>query len=568
VATVAVLALALCESALAAAAPPVEEPAVDAVESDAATDVEASGPTLPGPGSSDGGVPQSASPDAPPSNPDAAATATIGVGAAAAAAADLQDVVESIANGDDGSAPPFGGTTPAASDVRFDVFGLGLFTSELVRGRGEVAPDGAAVPHDLSSNRLQLLVRTRYARARSFEVSASGLLTYDLLIAQAAAPNSSASQPKVRGVGEALLRELYLGFYSRRVDLRVGQQRLVWGRAEFLNPNDVMNARDTRDPFIQEPELTHLPTPMIRADFDLASLALQLVAAPYFVPDTYDVYGSNWAAIQQDAPQNIRALMAVVNQIVDPSLQSQLQPLIGQTRLPARDLTAPVLGEKLSFRLGRADLSQYYQYGFDGPMLKLAPALLLGPPPSGPADLAPLLQFLQAGGRPIEAAYVRRHHFGIDAAVPLGPVVLRVDAAYQTRKVFYRQQDFTSFNAPVLTGVLGLEYQSGDPDKVVILEGYGLRVLDSVPPPLLFYERDTVGVSTLVRYPLIGRFATEIRLSGGIEPRMYLLQPQLTWKNGPWILALGALALNGEAGSLGDYYHRNTELYMKAKLGF
>jgi hypothetical protein len=542
-----VLALALCGSGAAAAAP-VAEPAVDAAAPVAIVEADASAPDLPASGSPDGGLPQSAPP--------------------AAATADVQDVVESIGSGDEGAATPLGGATPVVSDVRFDVSGLGLLTSELFRGRGDVPPDGAEVPHDLSSNRLQLLARARYARARSFEVSVSGLLTYNLLIAQAAPPDSLASQPTTRGVGEALLRELYLGFYGRRVDLRVGQQRLVWGRAEFLNPNDVMNARDTRDPFVAEPELTHLPTPMIRADFDLAPLALEVAAAPYFVPDRYDVYGGNWAAIQQGAPLNIRALMAVLNQIVDPSLQSQLQPLIGQTRLPARNLTAPVLGEKASYRLGRVDLSQYYQYGFDGPTLKLAPALAFGPPPSGPADLAPLLQLLEAGERPIDAAYVRRHHVGVDAAVPVGPVVLRVDAAYQTRKVFYRQQDFTSFTAPVLTGVLGLEYQSGDPDKVVILEGYGLRVLDSASPPLLFYERDTVGVSTLVRYPLVGRFATEVRLSAGVTPRMYLAQPQLIWKNGSWILVLGGLALDGAAGSLGGYYHRNTELYVRAKLVF
>ena len=196
--------------------------------------------------------------------------------------------------------------------------------------------------------------------------------------------------------------------------------------------------------------------------------------------------------MQDGAPANLRALLAVLTSATDPTLHARLQRLIAQTALPERNLTEPVLGVKTAFHLGKElDLAQYYQYGFDGPGERRARA------GRGHgerlSDLAPLLSFIDAGGKPIEALYLRRHHVGLDVTGAWGSVVVRADAAFDSRKVFY-QTDFTSFDAPVVQGVLGLEYQSGDPEKILLVEGYGLVILRDTPA-LLFYDRQTVGVS-------------------------------------------------------------------------
>jgi hypothetical protein len=371
-----------------------------------------------------------------------------------------------------------------------------------------------------------------------------------------------------RGEGEALLRDLFVGLYLGRLDLRLGQQRLAWGRAEFVNPNDVMNPRDARNPFVNEPELGHLPSPLVRADADLGSgVSLQVAVAPYFVPDLYDVYGTNWAAVQADAPARLRSLTAILGGAVDPSLRSRADRLLAQTSLPAANLSAPVLGAKLAGPLPGIDVAAYYQYGFDGPALNLSPVLEAGPVPQRLGDLAPLLGLIGAATPPIDAPFVRRHHLGLDLVVPLSSLVIRADAAYQSRKIFFRR-DFVAWEAPVLQGTVGLEYQSGDPERAVIVEAFGLEVLGERPPGLLFYRRGTLGISALIRWPLRGHLGLDARLSGGIHPQMHVLQPQLIWKANAWQLALGALVLGGEDFSFAAYYRRNSEIYLRLKLGY
>ena len=193
------------------------------------------------------------------------------------------DVVQII---DDGAAPAsVVSAAPAPQPAgRFELSGWSLLSGELAPSRQ--SPQAAQAPRDLWLSRLQLLARSRYAPSRSFEVAVSGLMSY-VLAEPAATTAETAFHGRIWGDGETQLRELYVGFYGERVDLRVGQQRLAWGRAEFVSPNDVMNARDLRDPFVNETELNHLPTPMIRADVDAGWLALQLVVEPYFVPDTF-----------------------------------------------------------------------------------------------------------------------------------------------------------------------------------------------------------------------------------------------------------------------------------------
>ena len=56
-----------------------------------------------------------------------------------------------------------------------------------------------------------------------------------------------------------------------------------------MSPNDVINARDNRDPFVSETELRRIPSLLARADLDLGFGSLQLVLAPIYDADVADV---------------------------------------------------------------------------------------------------------------------------------------------------------------------------------------------------------------------------------------------------------------------------------------
>src|SRR6185436_16444205 len=158
-------------------------------------------------------------------------------------------------------------------------------------------------------------------------------------------------------------------------------------------------------------------------------------------------------------------------------------------------------GARISVSLSGTDLDAYYQYGFDStPFVRLDPAFSdyltriygdpAGPKTASAEKFTPLLALIDGGIEPLSARYLRRHHVGFDVATAFGPVAVRVDAAYETKRVFY-QQDLASFASPVVLGVLSLEYQTGSLDDVLLLEVLGSHLLEKPPLPLLAYKRDT-----------------------------------------------------------------------------
>lgn len=80
------------------------------------------------------------------------------------------------------------------------------------------------------------------------------------------------------------LYEMYIDFLelAEWFDLRVGQQRIAWGKALAFNPTDNLNPFNLENPLdFQE----RLPTPAIKASFYMGEhVTLTLVAQPYYVP--------------------------------------------------------------------------------------------------------------------------------------------------------------------------------------------------------------------------------------------------------------------------------------------
>lgn len=498
-------------------------------------------------------------------------------------ASDSGDVVEVI---DDGSGvaspapsvpPPPMAAAPASVD-RLELRGWARQSLELGFADDVLhadEPDAYALPYDALVARTQLFVRAGYSHARWFEVSVSGLLGYSIYEQSPADPSATfngLNGQATRGVIEPRLGELYVGLYTSALDLRIGQQRVAWGRSEFLSPNDLLNARDGRDPFVGETELRVQPTLLVRADLDLGFGTLQGVFAPAYVPDRFDTFGSNWAGIQPDAPPELRGMISLLQRSIDVSTQEPAQLVFASIGLPSSNFSQPTAGARFAWSAGSLDVSHYYHYGFDGPFVQIDPRVFSALAATdfataGLADLEPLLRMIDAGQQPIRIDYVRRHHVGLDAATTVGPFALRLDVAYQSRRSYF-QRDFVSVTSPAIQGVIALEYQTGEPDQVILVEAMYMRVLDELPAPLLIWSRNSAGLGGLLRWPLWGGLKIELRALIGIQPLTQVLQPQLDLDLGNWTASLGALWLGGEAYSFGQYFHRNRELYAKLKVSF
>jgi hypothetical protein len=441
-------------------------------------------------------------------------------------------------------------------------------------GASGASSDPANLVRDRLLSHTQLLIEGHY-RLRSFEAGVSGLLT---LSVHELEPANGAAFRGLNGQGayarvEPDLRELYVGESYGPLDLRIGQQRVVWGHSYAFSPNDVVNAHDLRDPMLGEPELRGLPTPLLRADLALGPVNVQAVVSPVLVPDRFDLYDSNWSPIGLDTPVAYRGFLNVLASAVDPSLRPNLQQLLRQTKLPEPFTQATSGGVRVSSTLLDVDVSAYYHYGFDTtPAVQVDPSfayVLAGTDFAHTRlfDLAPALRAVDAGLSPLRAEYVRRHHVGLDLARAIGPFLLRLEAAYETARVFYAL-DMSSYVSPALLFVAGLEYQPGALDQLVALELVYVALLELPRTPLIAYAAQSYGVAAIVRWPLFGVLSLNLRAIAGIERPSYVLQPALRIGFGGLLIDVGVLLLDGESLSFGWVFRRNAAAFAQARYAF
>lgn len=505
--------------------------------------------------------PSAASAPAEPSDTAAAAAPASSGDAAGAAPSSSADVVELIDASGEAPKP----AAPPATE-RFEVHGWARQSLELGfwrHGLHSAEPNDSSLAYDRLLARTQLFARARYARGEFFEVNVSGLLSY--AFAEQGPDRYATSFNGFNGQAtsssyEASLHELFLGFFWHRFDLRIGQQRVAWGRADFYSPNDVVNPRDNRDPFLAENELRFVPTPLVRGDLNFDTTSLELVVSPFFVPDRGDLVGTNWAGMQPDAPTVLRNF---VNGRGEEGLS---------VRLPATGLSQPTAGARLTWSTGGWDVAHYYHYGFDGPVVGLDPAvhkqLSSDNLQSVSVDEVPILNdAVDSGAPPFAATFVRRHHVGVDAATTFGSFALRFDAAYQSQRVFYRE-DLLSFVSPATLAVASLEYQTGEREKGFLVEALYVHISHRSPVPLLSYARDTIGVASVLRWKLFDYVSGELRAVTGLQPQTLVIQPLLIARLDSWSVSIGGLWLGGTENSLGHYFRRNRELFARAKYSF
>ncbi|MBI4508013.1 MAG: hypothetical protein HY698_00155 [Deltaproteobacteria bacterium] len=492
------------------------------------------------------------------------------------------DIVETIDMGDTGDtgdtgtsptpAPP--PSTPPWERFQFRGWakvGLSLGGSKL----GIDSPtDPLAVRREWWTNQEQLFLRLRVERERMFEAVVAGTMTHGVYIAE--------SRPQEveerRSSFSATLLEAHAGWFWQKLDLRVGLQRIAWGKGDAFAPNDILNPWDQRDPVFLETETSRLPVFAIRADIALGRASLEGLVLPFFRPNRFDVYGSNWALIQDDAPILFRSLFGLVDRVVDRSLRDELMPVVMQVERPRDDFSDTSAAARLRWRAGDFDFSHYLHYGFDDrPLYSIDPqaAAALSTVDFSAlkaADLAPLLLLIDQGKKPISGRYLRRIHVGADAETTFGSLVLRFDGAFTSRHVFARRQDFTGETHGALQAVLAVEHQPGDMGKLFLVEASYLRLLDHEDSKhLLGFRRDNLALAALWQWTFLReRLELEARGTVSVRPFAFVARPEIGWK---WketavSVRLGALLLGGEEGTTPHYFRKNRSVYVHARYAF
>lgn len=97
---------------------------------------------------------------------------------------------------------------------------------------------------------------------------------------------------------EILLREVYFERYFSRTDLRIGKQKILWGRANGGFITDILSPVDLREFLTQDPEDLRIGLTSINATFYRGANSLQFVLAPLFQKDLLPESTSRWFPVQ------------------------------------------------------------------------------------------------------------------------------------------------------------------------------------------------------------------------------------------------------------------------------
>ncbi len=90
------------------------------------------------------------------------------------------------------------------------------------------------------------------------------------------------------------LRRAYIDLYWSSIDLRIGRQQIVWGKADGMFITDLVSPKDLRRFLLPDFEEIRIGVDAVRLNYYRATSTLELVWIPVFTPTRFPESGSIW----------------------------------------------------------------------------------------------------------------------------------------------------------------------------------------------------------------------------------------------------------------------------------
>ena len=323
---------------------------------------------------------------------------------------------------------------------------------DLAAGEGgeDASPEASVQPHARSYGRAGVDTHFDEGGARSEDVvslrwlgEASMLVRFPEAVtvkvagrADAELHDSSTATSSTRRF-EARLWDTYAQIAVAHLDVRFGNQFVVWGNTDLLNPNDVVNARDLRRGFLERPEDLRVPVLALEVSTYAGPFTLSGLWVPAPEGDRFEVLDGDHALlgplgvtpIERGLGDALAVLAA--RERVRPAVE-EILALDDRTRLSIDD---GELGGAATLRLRHLDLGLYVLWGHERtPVVQVHPeliAFLASGQATAPASLGDELdRIAMTGERAVALTYPRKTHWGASAATRIEPFGLRADAAF------------------------------------------------------------------------------------------------------------------------------------------
>ena len=90
------------------------------------------------------------------------------------------------------------------------------------------------------------------------------------------------------------LREAYLDIYFNSVDLRIGKQQIIWGKADGVFITDIVSPKDLREFLLPDFDEIRMGVTSLKADYYIGDNTFELVWIPIFTPTLLPEEGNIW----------------------------------------------------------------------------------------------------------------------------------------------------------------------------------------------------------------------------------------------------------------------------------
>ncbi len=96
------------------------------------------------------------------------------------------------------------------------------------------------------------------------------------------------------------LREAYLDIYFNSVDLRIGKQQIIWGKADGVFITDIVSPKDLSEFLLRDFDEIRMGITSLKADYYIGDNTFELVWIPTFTPTLFPPEGSIWRPAMPD----------------------------------------------------------------------------------------------------------------------------------------------------------------------------------------------------------------------------------------------------------------------------
>jgi hypothetical protein len=390
--------------------------------------------------------------------------------------------------------------------------------------------------------------------------------------------------------------EAYVDAHLRRADLRLGIQKVAWGKLDGIPPTDVINPRDYHDPLVQEYEERKIGVPALLGTYylpevprlDLTGLRATLVYVPIAVPPRLALAEERWFPTSTLPRSPLVLSRADAERAFGVQFAHDLLiPVHFRTlnHRPPRRLDAGGVGVRIGGTWRESDWDLYHYTGPEtGPDADLrADVFLVSRRPLG----LRIDSFLRQ-------AHDTIHMTGADASTAIGRFTVRAEIAHFDDRPYLRpsrdvvqeanpplrriaDQLGRRGRAPIPLGVLfpaldtiewgvGADYLYRGWQPLVPVNQ--IAILESAPS-LLIADPETRLSTTLRKKLLAERLELEVRGTYAFERQAWVVFPRMSYTlRDDLRLRLGYLAIGGPRDSLLGQFRENDEFVMQARYTF